>query len=214
MSIVWDAVGGGFGDMWCTVNFLMQKSLVARDIIHLSRWGSFEKGDDYKDTLESMINMLDAPGARVLVTDEVANTKVGGEPFLIRYLPTKIQWTRASRASRMVAVQWAGISSANTKNPSPGECAKLVTWATETGHTLIPIGLPLTMQESAHILSTCRAFVGPCSGMSHLCHSVGTPCFLLEYLMKVAWWHGKNHFTVCEGVDDFERKFDAKYHLS
>ena len=213
MSIVWDAPGGGFGDMWCTVNFLMQKSLAAQETIHLSRWEGGDTIIDHKATLEAMISMLDAPGARVLVVDEPANTKVCGEPFLIKHLPTKIQWTRASRASRTVAVQWAGISSADAKNPSPGERAKLVAWAEKTGHILVPIGLPLTMQESAQTLSTCRAFVGPCSGMSHLSHSVGTPCFLLEYLMKVAWWHGKNHFTICAGVDDFERKFHAKYHL-
>lgn len=212
MSIVWDILGGGFGDMWATVNFLMLKSLAAKETIYLSRWEDAEKVIDRKATLESMISMLDAPGAQVQVVDEIANTKVGGEPFQIRYLPTKIRWTRESRASRVVAVQKAGISSANQKNPSPGELAKLVAWAVKTGHTLVPIGLPLTMQESAQILSTCRAFCGPCSGMAHLCHSVGAPCLILEYLMKVSFWHGKNHFTVCAGVDDFEKKFYAKYH--
>jgi hypothetical protein len=213
MSIVWDTVGGGFGDLWCTVNFLLQKSQAAKDVIYLSRWDSFERRTDHKATLEAMIDMIDAPGARVQVVDEVANMRVGGEPFALRYLPTKIQWSRAGRQSRDICIQWAGVSSARMKNPSLGEQAKLIVWAKRTGHTLLPIGLPLTMQESARALSRCRAFVGPCSGMSHLCHSVGAPCFLLEYLMKVAWWHGKNHFTVCEGVDVFERKFHAKYHL-
>jgi hypothetical protein len=51
-------------------------------------------------------------------------------------------------------------------------------------------------------------FVGVDSGMSHLCHSVGLPIFLLEYGLPTATVHSGKAHTLCKGYDDFVQRFD------
>lgn len=206
---IWNTPGGGFGDMWAAVNYLLQKSAAEKRQLLVSRYAGFKKGADHWQTLIDMLALIDAPtGADVQVADDIANKQMAMDCFPGRHLPARVRWT--PNKSRVFAIQFDGKSSADKKCPHPSAIRRFNDWAALRGIRLIPVGLPMHMNESARILSRAELFFGVCSGMSHLAHSVGTPCHLVEYEMKVAWWHGKNDFTVHQGMDAFMRMYEEQ----
>ncbi len=144
------------------------------------------------------------PGASVEVVDAVATSKVYMEMWGSPYFPTRMRWSH--RRSGIVTYQFDGRSSAHIKNPTPQEVKDFFSWTVDRGLQPVAVGSHLSMSECVRLMSISEFFVGVCSGMATLAHSVGVPTYILEYELKVAWWHGSNPITVCQGVRDLAEK--------
>lgn len=201
MMPVYDAPGTGFGDLWAALGYVARRNAGISTCIH---------GKNVRARLEEM---------RALMKDGVLRVRIEDVP------PTKSmhmdcwgeeRWPsifpHAPSAKTVIAFQFDGRSSDGEKNPLFSDMRLFHTWAEAQGIETISVGLPLSMQDCALRLSQATAFVGVCSGMSHLAHSVkGLPVYLLQYQLDVAWWHGKNPFEVCNGVGAFIELFSRKH---
>ncbi len=200
MPQIWDTPGTGFGDIWATLHFLLRKSEAQKQPMFVSRWAG---ETDMKPRMAEMLSVVRVPqGVSVSISDARPTDKLHMNIWDTRYMPTQTTW---SPGGDIATYQFDGRSSADTKNPSPEEVCKFLTWAAGRKLTLVPLGVHFSVAECVRLLARSKFFIGVCSGMSHLAHSVGAPTYLLEYDMKVAWWHGPNPITVCQGVDEFIR---------
>ncbi len=200
---MWDFPGVGFGDLWAALSFCLWQSATTGEPQHISRWAGEQ---DMKPRLEEMLALFDIrPPVSVVVSDLQPDKSMYQDCWSGKRWPCKVRWQPTERAFPVVAYQLDGKSSAELKNASVKEEILFH----KQGWTAIKIGLPYSIQTCAVILSKVDAFMGVCSGMAHLAHSVGVPVYLLEYQHSVQWWHGENPITICSGVADLARKFNT-----
>ncbi len=186
----------GLGDNWYALNAYMRMP-VAR--VEVSRWSKAEQGRvDVGRRLREILALLNGPIDKVVVTDALPTyRKADWWTWDVEYFPTWIQW--APNRSGRLAYQFDGRSSAAGKNPSTSESERLLT--SLSGYELVRLGDHLSLQRCVELLASCEALVCVCSGLSHVCHSVGTPLFLLEYSQGVERFRvGKRYFR-CVGTD-------------
>jgi hypothetical protein len=147
------------------------------------------------EKIQEIVELLDCP-YRLNVTEEFSNRKIPN--WNIDYYPTKIKWQSAKY--RQICYQFDGKSSNRAKNPSNDELNKILN--AFPGYKLIQLGNHLTLKQCIEIAARSDCFMGCCSGMSHLCHSVGVPMFLFQYQMKIEKWHKNKKYILCEGTKD------------
>jgi hypothetical protein len=175
---------------------------------------SFINNVDLYDLHREILNELDSPGEIELVRSEPSIRLDTYNVWLSPYFPTKTRWD-AHRRHRYVVVQFDGESAKELKNASPEEELLILKFVEQRcpGFSLVRLGKPLTVKELIEIAADSAFFVGVDSGMSHLCHSVGLPIFLMEYRLPTHTTHGGKAHTLCRGFADFAAHFDrfAKY---
>jgi hypothetical protein len=192
MPRIYRAHHSHFGDIFVTIQLLASGHY--GDPVLLSRWQNGT--EDLGPLMHAILDVLDIPAGRVVIVDERPTD--GFEASLawrVPFMPTKRRWRPGPH--KRIAVQFDGRSVAELKNPPPDQLAELMGDWLPAGYTMTTIGLPRTVQEDVDILATSNAFIGCDSGMSHLCHSVGTPCFLLEYRMPLELTHSGKAYTRC-----------------
>ncbi len=107
--------------------------------------------------------------------------------------------------SGTVCMQFNGRSNYQIKNPPAADQWRMH----ERWQPTVHIGLPMSWQESARHLASCRFFVGCCSGMSHIAHSVGCPTIVIKYGQPdIICWHPKDGWTLAHGTDEAIRHGD------
>lgn len=192
MTGIWDLPGIGFGDCWAGLSYLLHKGTPQT----VSRFGGRKHETvDLKPKLEEMLDLFDTP-LRITVSDEHPNTSMHMHCWAGKRWPCRLHWEK-SKHKRPIAYQFDGVSSAGLKNPPQKDIDHFL-----NSVNALRVGLPLPISGCATVLANSDAFVGVCSGMAHLAHSVGVPVFLLQYELDVSWWHGDNPITVCHGMDD------------
>lgn len=207
MREIWYGVGVGFGDMWASIHWCLRRSEQKNEVVYLSKWTGSAHDHDERSRLTEMLNNIDAPLAKIEIVDDPPNACIHGDCWAAKYYPTKKTWDVASSIPNVLSYQFDGKSAALEKNVPDGDLAVLHEWVKEHGYSLIRIGLPLSVEECIRAINVSRAFVGVCSGMSTLALSTGIPVFVIEYLVKGAWWYGPNPAYLCEGVSGFFKEF-------
>ncbi|MPZ37431.1 MAG: glycosyltransferase [Rhizobiales bacterium] len=195
-----------FGDQWATINFYLNMSVMKRQRIRLA---SVLNGVSLHRLHKEILDVLDSPGEIELTLAEPTVGVDGYNVWNAPYFPTKNRWD-ASRRHKYVCMQFDGQSFGQVKNPTLEEERLIRRFLQDRCHGLAPmiLGKHLSVQECVDIATDSALFVGVDSGMSHLCHSVGVPIFLLEYSLPTVTAHnGKTHI-LCKGYDDFASRFD------
>ena len=65
----------------------------------------------------------------------------------------------------------------------------------------------MSLEESIWVIARARLFLGVCSGMSHVAHSVGVPTIVIEYRQPVGPWQPaeSERFQIAWGTDEAMR---------
>lgn len=207
MHGVWDAPGTGFGDLWAALGFVAARGRFRRP----AAISSIVHGRSVRPLLSDMVDIMYQGEHYVQVVDRPPTRTMSQDCWAFPRWPS-VHPYRPPKDKCVIAYQFDGRSSADDKNPLAPDIHLFHAWAREWGLETAPIGLPLSVRDASYRLSQCTAFVGVCSGMSHLAHSVrGLPVYLLQYQMDVAWWHGVNSFEVCNGVGSFIELFSRRH---
>lgn len=190
MPRIYRAHHSHFGDIFVTIQMLASGHY--GDPVLLSRWQHGRQ--DLGPLMQAVIDVLDIPPGRVILSDqEPTDSFEASLAWRVPFMPTKRRWRPGPH--RRVCYQLDGRSIPELKNPPPEQLAELMEPWLPPGYEFVRIGLPLTVQEDVDILATSDCFIGCCSGMSHLCHAVGTPCFLLEYRLPLEQTHSGKAYT-------------------
>jgi hypothetical protein len=196
----------GFGDQWATINFYLNMSVVKRRRIKLA---SVLNGVNLHRLHKEILDVLDSPGQVELTLAEPTVGVDGYNVWNAPYFPTKNRWD-GSRRHKYVCMQFDGQSAAQATNPGLAEERLIRRFLQDRCHgfELKTLGKHLSVQECVDIAADSALFVGVDSGMSHLCHSVGVPIFLLEYGLPTITTHNGKAHILCKGYDDFASRFD------
>ena len=196
---IWSAWRFNLGDHWATINYLLTRSWMLKEEIHLSRW---QHGQDFKTRFEEILNVLDQPkGSKVVIVDEPGTHEPEGEDvWTSPYWGTKKRWELGKQ--RSVAFQFDGISSGEDKNPPDADRGRILRSLLFQDYELYKLGKNYSIWECMEILTRCKCFVGCDSGMSHVAHSVGIPIYLVEYRLPVITAHRNKTFVHCRGTDE------------
>lgn len=178
-----------FGDWWCATNwFLRESEKTKQPTTVIYHRGVLEISKELHSN--GSINFTEQPGNK--------EPKYG--EYEVDYYPTKIRWKPTIKPHYRICYQLDGRSYENQKNPPPGDIEKLTTFIPDYKFTYI--GLPYSVHDCINIAAQSDLFIGICSGMSHLVHSVGTPMFLIEYKYGLDRAHKRKKYTKCFGTDD------------
>jgi len=130
------------------------------------------------------------------------------------YFPTKRRWDVKRRAYpfNFICTHFDGISSAADKNPPPHEVSEILAWARHNKLSVIGLDASKPLSEVVGLLANCALFVGCDSGFSHIAHSTGTPCYLLEYKLPVVTCHRHKNYVLCKGAGHFTQQADNWLH--
>jgi len=175
--IVYGRVKIHFGNLWAFSSMLIIRSR-NEGVVYVS---NFMKR---KSLVLNMLQHFDLTGSDIVWVDEPYSkgiAKYGVRNHRCPFAKTKDQW-RAGPYGRI-------CYQLTTKSDNPRftskkidqvEINKIKKSLGEKYH-LIEVGLPYTMEESINIMATSDAFIGICSGMSQVAHSVGVPTYLYDW---------------------------------
>ena len=157
---------------------------------------------------KEILDALDSPGEIELTLSEPTVASYGYAVWSSPYFPTKNRWRNTAR-HKYVCMQFDGQSTPQA-NASSQEELLIKRVLQERCHGLgsIVVGKHFSVQECVSIAANSALFVGVDSGMSHLCHSVGVPIFLLEFGLATNFTHAGKAHILCRGLDDLKGWFD------
>jgi hypothetical protein len=215
MALVFATFRGGFGDLWAIANYLLHvseetgeealvfklDSLLATIVSQLNSRGAVREVDQQPDVLftdrdRDILQSYSFRAPRIVLPWLDAFGKA--------YFPTrKVRWY--PNRSRIIATQLVPRNPDDIKACSPADCQLFRERSRAAGYEVVELGLPRSIEENIAIAARCEAFVGVCSGMSHLCHSVGVPVHLVRNKQRAETlerYHRGNQFTMHSGVSD------------
>ena len=189
---VYTTFKGGFGDAWGAANYFLRLS---------EETGEPTKVFNLDPRIREIVPLLDSVGS-VVEVEQSADVLVHShrDPSVLRTLypyqipPIVIPWgvvfareffkTKIAiwqpNSSRTIAIQLIPRHD-NDKKGCPAEhrayfCERMKS----AGYEVAEMGLPASIVENIQLASKAQAFIGICSGMSHLCYSVRIPVHLLR----------------------------------
>ena len=96
------------------------------------------------------------------------------EVYSYKFLPSYITYNINNVDNKKICYQF-GKTGNKSRILKEGEELIILSFFIENGFTPISLGGHISDEENLKHASTCKFFIGTCSGMSHLCHAVGTP---------------------------------------
>lgn len=207
--------GRGLGDAWCSVNVALHFSQLHNEISRMCTW--YPKGQkirDIKDKLTEIVPLLDGPG-QVELTDDGPPTVWHDKhlPARIAYNKTKVSWR--PNDSKTVCYQFDGKAHKTKNFVNAEQENEVLDFLFSRGFELRRLGWGMPLQECVRALSEAHFYIGVCSGMTHIAHSVRTPRFLVcngYGVDGIILNHGtvKKYGMFLDASDIFQN-FDTKY---
>ncbi len=197
---VWEPHHPHLGNLWASCNRFLSESVLAGEPALVSRWC---RGQDAQGTLLQILAVLDSPiGA--LVVDALPTHRIERDEWHAPYWPTRPRWSAGPY--RQVCYQFDGKTHPHKTNPPPTDLLRLLSPWLPTGYKFTQLGLPLSIADDVQLLAHSDAFLGVDSGISHIAHSAGIPCFLLEYEEPLRLAHPNKDYVPCYGANDAIQK--------
>jgi hypothetical protein len=189
-------VCNGFGDAFGWASFVCRLSEASGKTIKLSKIPVKSKN--------SIETILQTTGRYQLVKPE-PNTKIYSvrgsqrskqfrEIYSWLFLPTRIANWQPNK-SRKIAYQFGHGGATDRLIQDINDETRILDAIRSKGYEPIELGGSFGDIECVKRAAMCEFFVGTCSGMSHLCHSVGVPTHIitnLRSLERVSAGHVKN----------------------
>lgn len=182
-----------FGDLWASVNLAGRRGEAHKERQHL--WSNGKAS-----LLQEMVDVLAMPFPPV-ITDEAPTLSMTG-PYVWNtiYYPTKAKWSQIEPHKTVVGQLGQGVSHAHLKNCPDEDQVLIKSYISRLGFTFVELGKHMSVQQCVAEASKAAFFVGICSGMSHLAHSVGLPMFIMKYKYPLSNCHFGKAFYECNGV--------------
>jgi len=191
------------GDCWAFVSWLARKSVAeGREVVFSDRVvhlpGIANPSSARAKLLEIMAEM-DLGGARLSMTDRLPNVML---PIRVQehpgpYVPTRRRWKPGRRGRISLHMANGQLPETNLRNMPLGEYWELTAFLGTLGETAV-LGGHRPLAECVGLMAESDLFVGMDSGMSHVCHSVGTPMLLYR-------WRGEDRLDFYHPGKAFER---------
>jgi hypothetical protein len=185
-----------FGDVWMSINAAL--AYANGNVATIKLKNNIALAHEIKASLRNADNLS------IAEYDGVYDIKIGNST-IYNYTKTKVQW-KFGPYKRICYQLDGGRYKAVQKTPPN---AKHLLNMLPHNVTKIKLGLPLSVTETIDLVSKSDLFVGIDSGMSHLCHSVNIPMFLIEHKYDIDIHHGNKKFTKCIGIDDAIKKINV-----
>jgi len=181
-----------FGDCWAVLNHAIRRSILRKKTVWVSDCvcagahmvpGLPSRGEYVGSLVQEQLDELATPStADVKVASKVVlePRKITVEEFVHPYYPAKHRWKFGP---------YGRICIQTDNSQTPENCARsfkrhereaLYKWL--EGKNYVILGKPMSTSQCAEIATTSDVFIGMDSGMSHLCHSVGIPMLLLDWV--------------------------------
>jgi hypothetical protein len=183
--------GGAFGDSLGWISFICRLSEASGKTIKLARLATC--AENIKKSI------LDTTGTYEIIGGSATFNLPGGtkggyrEVYSRLFLPAKKLWVPNN--SKVVAVQFGKRGLADRRVQNPEDETRMIKALENKGYIVKQMGGSLGDVGCMELAAECEFFVGTCSGMSHLCHSVGTPVHMLtnnRHIERVSAGHVKN----------------------
>lgn len=174
----------GLGDCWASLsNAILTSRKIRSPVLFSMHVGNpLRKGPTFiGDKLKTIYSLLDTTGADVRFTDERMNTpKFCVGTSFDPYVRTKLQWDGGSSGAVCYQLETPARMCHVDRNIAPSDLKQLYLWLrNRPSHNLYPMDMPI--YEKVEKLSRCLFFIGICSGMSHVCHSIGVPTYIKSF---------------------------------
>jgi len=208
---------GGFGDLWAATSMFLTMSEIYNEPVKIAcmderisiiRPFLFSKG--------SIIEVNESPD--VLIHSHQDTNQIKKLPFRCpdlvvpwsvvfenRYLPTKNHRWSANH-SRRIVTQFIPRYPNSSKCCSNNDLKLFEDFFKERNYQTTKLGLPYSIDEILKNMSEAEFFVGVCSGMSHVAHSVGIPINLIRNghtLDQISRAHQANECTIFRNMTEF-----------
>lgn len=115
------------------------------------------------------------------------------------YRPTVRKWSPNHK--RTVAIQFDGRLHADIKNPPPEIVDYIRNYLLQNDYTPISVGGAYSLAGCVSILAEAEMFIGVDSGMSHVAHSVGVPCVIVQNRLDVRPYHTNKEYKLLQCCD-------------
>ena len=185
------------GNLWSFLSTCLAMSARDKAPVYVSR---HYFAVDVWQTMAEILQVMHCPGAGVFMLDEPANDTIPDD-WNYPIIPTRMRWWPRP-LTKVVCYQLNGRTHPHKTDPPPDDLSKLLGLWLPDGWSLMPLGLPLTIEEDVFRLANAACFLGVDSGISHIAYSVGCPVFLLEYQEPLEGAHKQKPFIRCRGADD------------
>ena len=186
--------GPQLGDVWAAVNYAILNNCDLSRYVH--RTHVIEK-----KIIE--VQQLLKGGESIKIRNNVAKSCFN-DGFLWKtpYVDTKIQWQKKNYGR--ICYQFDGRTFGKVKNLSKDDENLFFS----QNYNAERLGGNHSLEECVEIAATSDVFVGVCSGMSHLRHSVGIPVYLVGH-KRLHRYHPGKKYTYCKDIPEFISKYSG-----
>lgn len=190
---------GHLGDCWAYMAWLLTREGDDRCTKVVS------PNSDRVDFYRRIYNLMDTDGSLVFEVSKEYDQKIGKRRFLVDCIYPRTKITYECKTN-IICYTFDANSFVDRKIPP--NISKILQVESFKNYKFVDVGLPLTLEDSIKLLSSCKIFVGVDNGLSHVARSVGCPSFLVEYLFPITNAFPYEYFEYhhCYGVDDTIRK--------
>lgn len=213
-EIIYGKVKIHFGNLWAFCSMITLGSKNDNTIVQVSNKMS------KVDTVKQILSNMDTEGAEIKFVDEgysPGQKKYGVRRHKYPYVRTK-KTRKEGKFDRICYQLETTSGSWPEKELAREEVEKIINGIDCREKT--EIGLPLSLEESIDVMLECDAFVGICSGMAQVAHSVGIPCFLYEWKDLAKCHPNKEYISFINAKDCIEKvnhfifqKGETKYQI-
>ena len=142
---------------------------------------------------------MEAPTHLIKMTEESPTTRqLPDNRWETIYYPTKIRWSPKHYNRNRIVYNFGGTWKTKLKIPREKDLGRLM--KSLSRFNPVELGPSLSLSDCVRQIANCDLFLSICNGMSHMCHSVGTPIFLLEHIRNIACFHRNKEVRICRGI--------------
>lgn len=212
-DIIYAANGMGLGDVWASINYVLNKSIEENKTIKMSTFYIKDgtKKRSYNKKIREIYPLIKSKGTIEIVEEKPTKKLIWKESFVCHYFPSRPRWRKAR--TNNIVFQFDGKTHKG-KNLKDGEEELIIQFIKENGFNPVALGADMTLKEAIEIAAKSVCFVGVDSGFMHVCHSVGIPRFLIRNLRReeeIKEIHWNKKYTLCSDMKDFFEKFNVRY---
>jgi hypothetical protein len=181
------------GDSWALVSHAARTSVLEKRQVEVSAHtissaasnpGIPRRGQCIRGKLAEILAVLNVGEGRVTIVDDAATSmrRITVDAFPHPYPPTRRRWDGGGGGRACYQLSNNQLPEHCDRAPSRREREEIEQWLGAEFDEVIRLGANRSIFECVEVAASSELFVGMDSGMSHLCHSVGVPVLIKEWV--------------------------------
>lgn len=203
--------GQGLGDNWYAINKLLRLHNGEIKLSFYSRPEPSRSVNCY-GRLKEILSVLDAPCKRIKITKEKPTNYKDNFftlPWSLSYFNTKE--TYKYNKNNLICYQFDGQFQKQRGGLPSEKLLRKLFCSLQDRYVFVYLGRPLPLKTVVHYLATCRCFLGTCSGISHVAHSVGTPTCLIQGDVDFKAYHENKKYLLASSLKKIFTFVEGEY---